>query len=750
MKIINSLADELQLQPAQVAATAALLDDGNTIPFIARYRKEATGGLDEEVLRRLQARLDYLRNLEQRQDEVLRLVGEQGNLTPQWEARVRAATTLQAVEDLYRPFRPRRRTRAGVARERGLEPLALALWQSVDAPALPAVTAAAAAADAGAVAAWVQAMAAADPAGVAAQFVDPAGEVPTAADALAGASDIVAEWVAEDPDIRSAVRDLTARLGRLTSRAVDPTVRSPYEMYYDYAEPLRAVRPHRVLAMGRGEREGMLHVGIAAPEAEAVAAIEARLIRRQSGAAAAVAAAIADGYRRLLGPAIERELRAQLTEMAEERAIQVFAENLNHLLLQAPVRGRTVLAIDPGYRTGCKLAVVDATGKLLETGVIYPHPPQQQADAARRALSRLCTRHGVEIIAIGNGTAARETETLVAGWLQADPAADGRVYTVVSEAGASVYSASPLAKEEFPNLDVSERSAISIGRRLQDPLAELVKIDPRSIGVGQYQHDVNQKRLGQTLGAVVESCVNRVGVDLNTASAALLQYVAGIRPQVARAIVGRREAAGPFRTRSELKQVRGLGDKASVQCAGFLRISGGDEPLDNTAVHPESYAAAEELLVGIGVGKDDLRRGGLPDIRSRLQGRPLAELAAALGVGEPTLNDIFDALARPGRDPREDLPGPLFRSDVLDMADLQTGMVLPGTVRNVVDFGAFVDIGVKRDGLVHVSELSDRYVRHPGEVVAVGQVVHVQVLEVDRERERIALTMKGVAQDAAL
>lgn len=720
MDLIRQLARELGIREQQVANAVELLDAGNTIPFIARYRKEATGSLDEVVLRNLSERLTYLRALAKRQDEVIRLIDEQGKLTPDLAARIRAATVLQEVEDLYLPYRPKRRTRATVAREKGLEPLAAAiLAQGPDA---------------------------ADLAALAAQYVSPERGVATPTEAVAGAADIIAETVADDAEVRKAVRERTWGRAVLTVAPVgEPRPDSVYADYYDFRQPLAQIPPHRVLALNRGEAEGQIKIKLEVPADEIVAAVRAQYVKDStSPAGSVVGQAVADAYARLIAPSIERELRARLTEQAEEQAIKVFAANLKALLLQPPVRGAVVLGIDPAYRTGCKIAVVDDTGKLLETGVIYPTPPQNDTESALKIIKTLVLKHKVDVIAIGNGTGSRETEAFVADAVKQIPRP--LRYVIVSEAGASVYSASKLAGEEFPELDVSVRGAVSIARRLEDPLAELVKIDPKSIGVGQYQHDVDQKRLAETLRGVVEDAVNSVGVDVNTASPALLSYVAGINSGVARSIVSYRDKHGRFRSRAELLKVPRVGEAIFTQAAGFLRVPAGDDPLDNTPIHPESYAAAEGLLARCGLTRAELTPENIAMLKLKLSRLDVNRLAQELGVGVPTLKDIVDALVRPGRDPRDELPPPIFRTDVVKLEDLRPGMVLRGTVRNVVDFGAFVDIGVKHDGLVHISELSDKYVKHPLDVVKVGDVVTVRVLTVDQARQRIALSMKGLGR----
>jgi|HigsolmetaAR202D_1030399.scaffolds.fasta_scaffold00045_56 Transcriptional accessory protein len=718
-QILSRLAAELSYPLAQVERTVALLDDGNTIPFITRYRKEVTGGLDEEQLRTLADRLSYLRNLEARRSEVLAALEAGGHLTPELAEALAAAQTLQAIEDIYLPFRPKRRTRAQIAREQGLQELADFLLAQEDDGRSPEE--------------------------LATPFIDPEKGLASVDDVLAGARDIVAETIAETAQIRQAVREATRRTGIIgTGKAKeDADPEGKYAMYYEYNEPLSSLPPHRILAINRGEREGALKVDLNANHDAFIATLQRRYAKAAGWLGEELRSAVADGYKRLLAPAIERDLRQELTERAEEHALMIFSANLRGLLLQPPLRGRIVMGIDPGYRTGCKVAIVDATGKYLQGGVIYLHEPER----AKSELLRHIRQWGVQIIAIGNGTASRETEALVAEVIR-EVSTERRYanlrYTIVSEAGASVYSASTAAREEFPDLDATQRGNISIARRLQDPLAELVKIDPKALGVGLYQHDVDQKRLGSTLEAVVESAVNYVGVDLNTASAELLTYVAGLNSRVAKAIVAYRDANGPFRSRKELLKVKGLGPKAFEQAAGFLRIPDADDPLDATAIHPESYPAARKLIEQFSAD----RKAKLPEVANEVQATiqggatSFEELARELELGEPTLRDILDAMAKPGRDPREDLPPPLLREDVLSLEDLQPGMWLKGTVRNVVDFGAFVDIGVKQDGLVHVSELSERRVKHPLDLVQVGDIVEVRVLSVDSARGRIALSMR--------
>nr|WP_126429328.1 Tex family protein [Brevibacillus marinus] len=706
------IAEELAIRPQQAEQTIALLDEGNTVPFIARYRKEVTGQLDETQIRQIEERVRYLRNLSVRKEEVLRLIAEQGKLSEELAQAIRQATKLQEVEDLYRPYRQKRRTRATVAKEKGLEPLADYLLS------LPTAGA---------------------PMAEAARFVDADKGVETPEEALQGAMDIIAEHVSDDAEVRAWIRQLTQQKGIIAceQKEAEQDDKHVYEMYYQYREPVKTVVPHRVLAINRGEREGILKVGIEAPVEEILHGLKRRYIPHETVVRPILEEALEDAYKRLLAPSIEREIRALLTEKAEERAIHIFAENLRNLLLQPPLKGKRVLGVDPAYRTGCKLAAVDETGKLLEVAVIYPTPPQKKVREAAEKVKQMIAAHGIAIIAIGNGTASRETEQFIADTIKEIERED-LFYIIVNEAGASVYSASDLAKEEFPQLDVAERSAVSIARRLQDPLAELVKIDPKSVGVGQYQHDVSQARLAESLQFVVESVVNHVGVDVNTASASLLQYVSGINKQVAANIVKYREEIGRFRNRAELKNVPRLGAKTYEQCIGFLRIMDGDNPLDKTPIHPESYAATRQLLSSLGIHPDEI---GSPECRERLATVDVPTVAGQLGIGEPTLQDIIDSLLRPGRDPRDELPKPLLHKDVLQLSDLQIGMKLEGTVRNVVDFGAFVDIGLKHDGLVHISQMSRQFVKHPLDVVAVGDIVHVWVREIDERRQRVGLTM---------
>ncbi len=714
MNIAQQLSSEFSLKQEHADNIIRLLDEGNTIPFIARYRKEMHGSCDDQVLREFGERLQYLRNLEKKKEDVAAAITEQGKMTPELQAALDAAQTLAALEDLYRPYKQKKRTRAMIARERGLEPLAQALLAQEGGSAAPEVLAAA--------------------------YVDPEKEVPDTAAALTGASDIIAEIMADDVAVRSGIKQLIAKQGLIAS-AARTEEDSVYRLYYAYTEPVSKIPPHRILAVNRGEREEILKVSVEVDEEAALSVFRRLYIRPESPAAARafLEGVLTDSWRRLVFPSVEREIRRELTEKAEEQAIKMFGANLKPLLLQPPVRGKRVLAVDPAYRTGCKLAVVDENGKLLDTGVIYPTPPQSKTEESAAALRRLIEKHHVDCISIGNGTASKEAEIFVADTIRPY---HGKVsYMVVNEAGASVYSASKLGAQEFPQLDVSLRSAVSIARRLQDPLSELVKIDPQSIGVGQYQHDVAQNRLKESLQGVVEDCVNAVGVDLNTASPSVLQYIAGISGTVAKNIVTYREENGAFSARSQLKKVKGLGPKAFEQCAGFLRIAGGKEPLDNTGVHPESYDAARKLLSLVSEERRDLRRG-VPGLDRAVQSVGAEKMAAFCGVGVPTLLDMARELAKPGRDIRDSLPAPLLRTDVLSLEDLKPGMILTGTVRNVIDFGAFVDIGVHQDGLVHISQMTDRFIKHPSEVVKVGDVVEVKVLEVDKEKKRIALSMK--------
>jgi uncharacterized protein len=717
INIQQILASEFNLTAAQVAQTAALIEDGNTIPFIARYRKEATGGIDDVTLRDFDKRLTYLNNLEARKAEVLRLIDEQGKLTPELQAEIERAAVLQRVEDLYKPYKKKRATRASKAKEAGLEPLALLILE--------------------------QSLTAGDPLELAGQYLNDEKGYGTAELALQGGCDIIAEIVADDAEHTALLRDYTKKRGSIVSEAADADEKTVYEMYYGFSEPVLRLPNHRVLAINRGEKEGKLKVKVQTSDpvndakCGAVSLLEKRVIKRPGIFENLLKTTLEDSYKRLIAPSLEREIRSELTERAETDAIKVFAKNTVNLLLQPPVKDARVIAIDPGYRTGCKVAVLDEMGKLLDYTTIYPTPPKSDITGAGRVLRNYAGKYGINVIVIGNGTGSRETEEAVADLIEKHGL--NIKYTIVNEAGASVYSASQLASEEYPDLDVTTRGAMSLGRRLQDPLAELVKIPPKSIGVGQYQHDLNQTALDDALTGVVENAVNRVGVDLNTASASLLGYVAGINGTVAKNITAYRDENGSFNDRKQLKKVPKLGDKAYKQCAGFLRIAGGKNPLDSTAVHPESYTAAAEILKRAGVSAKELAKGGISGIAERIG--DLQALAAELGIGLPTLRDIISELARPGRDPREDAPPVVFSRSVRSFEDLSAGMELTGTVRNVVDFGAFVDIGVKQDGLVHVSKLSSKFVRHPSEVVAVGDNVKVWVEGVDKARGKISLTM---------
>lgn len=714
-KIISTLADELNLRRAQVESTIKLIDDGNTIPFIARYRKEVTGSLSDEVLRDFYDRLTYLRNLESKKEEIERLIGEQEQLTSEISAAIANAATLAELEDIYRPFRPKRRTRATIAKEKGLEPLADIIMKQSPGDDIDSISL---------------------------DYIDSEKGVESGGDAIAGAMDIIAERISDNADFRKAIRKKTVDGGILTSKA-NTKEDSVYRLYYDFAEPVKKLANHRLLAINRGEKEGFLSVKIETDEDK----INDYLIRRltpkhEAPSSKYVRLAAEDSYKRLIAPSIATEIRNALTEKAEEASIKVFNSNLSGLLMQPPISGKVVMGFDPGYRTGCKVAVVDETGKVLDTNVVYCTLPNHDKDKAKKLLINMIEENNVSLISIGNGTASKESEIFISGLLKE---LDREVfYIMTNEAGASVYSASKLAAEEFPQYDVALRSAVSIARRVQDPLAELVKIDPKSIGVGQYQHDMNQKRLGEALEGVVESCVNNVGVDLNTASPSLLSYVAGINKTVSKNIITYREENGKFKTRKELLKVPKLGAKAFEQCAGFMRIQGGDNVLDNTSVHPESYAAAKKLLTLLGYSEEDVQKGQVSNLRERLSSKDVNSIAEELGIGSITLMDIADSIVKRGRDPREELPQPVLRSDILSMEDLKPDMVLTGTVRNVIDFGAFIDIGVHQDGLVHISQICDRYIKHPTDVLSVGDTVKVRVLEVDAKKKRISLTMKEV------
>ena len=715
MDIIQVITQELHVEKWQVEAAVKLIDEGNTIPFISRYRKEATGALNDEQLRSLHERLTYLRNLEDKKAQVMGSIADQGKLTEELKKQIQEAQTLVVVEDLYRPYRPKRRTRAIIAKEKGLEPLAniFSLQMTDKTPEEEAEA-----------------------------FISDEKEVRTAQEAINGAMDILAERISDEADYRIYIRNLTAKKGTVVSAAKDKEAQSVYEMYYEFEEPVKKLAGHRVLALNRGEKEKILTVKISAPEDEILRYLEHQVIIRENpNTTPVLKAVVEDSYKRLIGPAIEREIRSELTEKAEDGAISVFGKNLEQLLMQPPISGQVVLGWDPAFRTGCKLAVVDATGKVLDTTVIYPTAPTTDAKikAAKETLKKLIEKYNITLFSLGNGTASRESEQVIVELFKEIP--EKVQYVITNEAGASVYSASKLATEEFPNFDVGQRSAASIARRVQDPLAELVKIDPKSIGVGQYQHDMNQKKLGEALGGVVEDCVNKVGVDLNTASASLLEYISGISKAIAKNIVAYREENGRFTSRKELLKVAKLGPKAFEQCAGFMRIADGKNPLDATSVHPESYEAASALLERLGYTTEDISGGKLAGLSRKI--KDYKKMAQELGLGELTLQDIVKELEKPARDPRDEMPKPILRTDVLDMKDLKEGMILKGTVRNVIDFGAFVDIGVHQDGLVHISEICERYIKHPLEAVSVGDVVDVRVIGVDMKKKRISLSMKG-------
>lgn len=714
MDILQKITEELQVKKWQVEAAVELIDEGNTIPFISRYRKEVTGSLNDEQLRNLHERLTYLRNLEEKKASVLASIEEQGKLTEELRAQIEAAQTLVVVEDLYRPYRPKRRTRATIAKEKGLEPLANIIALQMTNKSIEAEAEA---------------------------FLNEEKEVKTVADAINGAKDILAERVSDEADYRIYIRKLTAKSGRILSSAKDEKTQSVYEMYYNFEEPVSKVAGHRTLALNRGEKEKILTVKIEAPEEDILRYLCKQVITKENPYTTPILKEVVeDSYKRLIAPAIEREIRNDMTEKAEEGAIKVFGKNLEQLLMQPPISGQVVLGWDPAFRTGCKLAVVDQTGKVLDTTVIYPTAPTTPAKiaAAKDTLKKLIKKYHITLISVGNGTASRESEQIIVELLK--EIKEPVQYIITNEAGASVYSASKLATEEFPNFDVGQRSAASIARRVQDPLAELVKIDPKSIGVGQYQHDMNQKRLGEALGGVVEDSVNKVGVDLNTASASLLEYISGISKTIAKNIVAYREANGTFHSRRDLLKVEKLGPKAFEQCAGFTRIMGGENPLDATSVHPESYEAAEKLLKKLGYNKKDLTAKGLTGLSLMI--KDYKKMAAELEIGEPTLRDIVKELEKPGRDPRDEMPKPILRTDVLEMKDLKEGMILKGTVRNVIDFGAFVDIGVHQDGLVHISQITNKkFIKHPLEAVSVGDIVEVKVIGVDVQKKRISLSM---------
>ena len=719
MDILQVITQELGVEKWQVEAAVKLIDEGNTIPFISRYRKEATGTLNDEQLRNLNERLTYLRNLEDKKKQVLSSIEDQGKLTPELKEQILAAQTLVVVEDLYRPYRPKRRTRATIAKEKGLEPLANIIVLQMTNKSVEEEAEA---------------------------FVSEEKEVASVTDAIAGAKDIIAEHISDEADYRIHIRDLTAKKGTISSVAKDPEVQSVYEMYYEFEEPVKKLAGHRVLALNRGEKEKFLTIKVAAPEEEILRYLEKQVITRDNPNTTPILKEVTeDSYKRLIAPAIEREIRSDLTEKAEDGAIKVFGKNLEQLLMQPPIAGQTVLGWDPAFRTGCKLAVVDPTGKVLDTTVVYPTAPtnEKKIRAAKDTVEGMIKKYGISLISVGNGTASRESEQVIVDMLKEIPEAKVQ-YVITNEAGASVYSASKLATEEFPNFDVGQRSATSIARRVQDPLAELVKIDPKSIGVGQYQHDMNQKKLGEALTGVVEDSVNKVGVDLNTASSSLLEYISGVSKAIAKNIVTYREENGRFTSRKELLKVAKLGPKAFEQCAGFMRITGGSNPLDATSVHPESYEAASRLLEKLGYAAEDIAGGKLAGLSRQI--KDYKKMAAELEIGEITLRDIVKELEKPARDPRDEMPKPILRTDVLDIKDLKEGMVLKGTVRNVIDFGAFVDIGVHQDGLVHISQMSEKFIKHPLEAVSVGDIVEVRVLGVDEKKNRISLSMKGLNQ----
>ena len=723
MDIIQKLAAEFKVKVSQVENTVQLIDEGNTIPFIARYRKEVTGGLTDVVLRDMDERLKYLRNLEERKEEVIRLIEEQGKLTEDLKEEILKAEVLQRVEDLYKPFKQKKATRASKAREKGLEPLAMVIY--------------------------AQLLTSGTPEDAAAAYINPEKEVNSAEDALQGACDIIAEMIADDPDLTQEVRDKTFASGLIVTEAVDPEEKTVYEMYYDHQEPLAKIPNHRVLAINRGEKEKKLKVKVSVDTEKIHQLIGKTVLKNERSIFyGLLQETIADAYKRLMAPSIEREMRNSLTERAEAEAVKIFAKNTENLLMAPPVKGKKVIAIDPGYRTGCKVAVLDETGKLKAYTTVYPTEPKKDIAGTEAVLKKLVEKFHTDIIVIGNGTGSRETEEVVAGFIKKN--GYPIQYTIVNEAGASVYSASKLATEEYPDLDVTTRGAMSLGRRLQDPLAELVKIDPKSIGVGQYQHDINQKLLEGALTGVVEDCVNRVGVDLNTASPSLLSYIAGINMGIAKNIVAYREEHGRFESRKELMKVPKLGEKAFGQCAGFLRIEGGKEPLDATSVHPESYNAARSMMEKLDVDPASIRSGGDASIEKKIKkaypaksfAQSVSHLAQEIGIGEMTLTDIIEEMKKPARDPREDAPPVVFRNDVKNFEDLKIDMEMTGTVRNVVDFGAFVDIGVKNDGLVHISQLSDKYVKHPMDVVSVGDTVKVKIISIDYDKKKVGLTMR--------
>ncbi len=713
MEILKQLSQELEISLSQIENTVKLIDEGNTIPFIARYRKEVTGGLDDEQLRKLSDRLTYLRSLAEKKEDVIRLIGELEQLTPELEEKIKNAKTLQEIEDIYRPFRPKRRTRATIAKEKGLDPLAKVIMEQQEQ----------------------------DIEKIAESFIDTEKGVETVEDALQGAKDIIAEEISDNADFRKIIREYTFKNGVISSKAAKAEEESVYGDYFDYSEGTAKIANHRVLALNRGENEGQLKVKIDIDSTLIIETLHRKLVKGTSASAEKyIDEATEDSYNRLIAPSIENEIRNILTDRAQESAIELFSKNLSQLLLAPPIKGYIVMALDPGFRTGDKMAVVDETGKVLDTGVVYCTLPNHDLEKAKKIVLDTIKKHNVDVVAIGNGTASRETEKFVAGLL-GDTGRDVK-YVIVSEAGASVYSASKLGAEEFPDYDVALRSAVSIARRLEDPLAELVKIDPKSIGVGQYQHDMNQKRLGEALGGVVEACVNSVGVDVNTASPSLLSYVAGINSSIAKNIVLYREENGAFSDRKQLKKVSKLGDKAYTQCAGFLRIRDGKNVFDNTAVHPESYDLAAELLKECGYTAEDVKAGNISDLQLKVKNINAEALANKYGVGLPTITDIVSELSKPGRDPREELPGPILHSEIMSIENLKPGMVLSGTVRNICDFGAFVDIGVHQDGLVHISQICDKFIKHPIDVLSVGDIVKVKIVDIDIKKGRIDLSMR--------
>ncbi len=720
INIEDRLAKELGLKLNQVNNVIEMLDEGNTVPFIARYRKERTGGLSDEVLRKFAERLTYLRNLEERKSDVSRLIEEQGKLTEEIILALNKAETLTEVEDIYRPYKPKKRTRATIAKEKGLEPLANII---------------------------VSGLFKGDLNEEAVKFIDEEKGVETVEDAIGGSLDIIAEAISEEAKFRKHIREMVMREGTIESKGESEET-TPYEMYYNYSEEVKKIPPHRILAINRGEKEKVLSVKIVISEDKVISYLEKELLKGNSITDEQIKLAIKDAYKRLIFPSIEREIRNELTDKGEEGAIMIFKENLKALLMQAPIKGKTVMGYDPGFRTGCKVAILDSTGKFLENVAVYPTVPKKDIEGTKKTLKALIKKYDVDVISLGNGTASRESEEVISEMIKEIKEESGKelAYVIVSEAGASVYSASELGTKEYPDLDVTVRGAISIGRRLQDPLAELVKIDPKAIGVGQYQHDVTQKRLEESLKGVVEDSVNKVGVDLNTATPSLLTYVSGINASIAKNIVDYRDEMGGFKSRKELLKVKRLGQKAFEQCAGFLRVAESSEPLDNTSVHPESYKEAKKLIEILGYSKEDLKNNNLSDIEERVKEKGIKNIESEIEIGELTLKDIIKELQKPGRDPRDEMPKPILKTGVIDLKDLQPGMELMGTVRNVSDFGAFVDIGVHQDGLVHKSQMADRFVRHPLDVVKVGDVIKVKILDVDLKRKRIGLTMKDVAQ----